>query len=269
MEAAIEEALRLAGDDPDIRGGVWLSARGLLSLVREDRARALKEMDQGLAILRQGAVLPDPLRSVWALLRTLVGQEGEAARREVAESGITVLPVNRAILGYAEALGRSGDRGAAEAAFEEAEALLASRPGSNGLRQLTRRLLGEAALADGWGQPTVWLAEAATFFGNGGYERVAAACHALLRQHGVAVPRKGRGDAVVPDTLQRAGVTSREVDVLALVGERLSTREIAERLVLSPRTVEKHVERLLGKLGVASRSELVALARQTLDPSTP
>jgi len=51
-------------------------------------------------------------------------------------------------------------------------------------------------------------------------------------------------------------VTSREVDVLRLVVEGLPNREIAARLYLSPRTVEKHVERLVAKTGVPGRAEL-------------
>jgi DNA-binding NarL/FixJ family response regulator len=49
---------------------------------------------------------------------------------------------------------------------------------------------------------------------------------------------------------------------LRLVGERLSNREIAARLYLSPRTVEKHVERLLQKLAVPTRRELGRMARE-------
>lgn len=44
--------------------------------------------------------------------------------------------------------------------------------------------------------------------------------------------------------------------MLRLVVEGLPNREIAARLYLSPRTVEKHVERLVAKTGVPSRSEL-------------
>jgi DNA-binding CsgD family transcriptional regulator len=60
------------------------------------------------------------------------------------------------------------------------------------------------------------------------------------------------------------GVTSREKDVLLLLGERLSDRQIGERRVLSPRTVEKHVERLelAAKFAYArARNPLCALAR--------
>jgi DNA-binding NarL/FixJ family response regulator len=47
---------------------------------------------------------------------------------------------------------------------------------------------------------------------------------------------------------------------LALVGGRLPNRDIAERLYLSPRTVEKHAASLLTKVGAASRADLVRLA---------
>ena len=61
-------------------------------------------------------------------------------------------------------------------------------------------------------------------------------------------------------------MTGRELEVLGLLGERLSNREIAQRLYLSPRTVEKHVERLLQKTGAGARSDLGRLARETLGP---
>jgi DNA-binding NarL/FixJ family response regulator len=74
------------------------------------------------------------------------------------------------------------------------------------------------------------------------------------------VPRRGRGVSVVPPELVARGVTSRETDVLGLVGEGLGNQDIAERLYLSPRTVEKHVERLRDKTGATSRAELAELA---------
>ena len=55
-------------------------------------------------------------------------------------------------------------------------------------------------------------------------------------------------------------MTVREADVLRLVAEGLANKEIAARLFLSPRTVEKHVESLLRKTGARSRTQLVAIA---------
>jgi DNA-binding NarL/FixJ family response regulator len=65
---------------------------------------------------------------------------------------------------------------------------------------------------------------------------------------------------VVPAGLRATGVTSREVDVLRLICERLTNRQIAERLHLSPRTVDHHVASLLVKTGSRDRTALADLA---------
>ncbi len=62
------------------------------------------------------------------------------------------------------------------------------------------------------------------------------------------------------DRLDQAGVTVREREVLALLGERLSNGEIGERLYISVRTVESHVSSLLRKLDAATRRDLVQFA---------
>ncbi|WP_157855488.1 helix-turn-helix transcriptional regulator [Kitasatospora purpeofusca] len=54
----------------------------------------------------------------------------------------------------------------------------------------------------------------------------------------------------------RTDLTTREREVVALAVSRLSNQEIAERLVLSVRTVENHLYRAYGKLGVTARTEL-------------
>jgi DNA-binding CsgD family transcriptional regulator len=48
--------------------------------------------------------------------------------------------------------------------------------------------------------------------------------------------------------------------VLTLLADARSTREIAQRLYLSPKTVERHIANLAAKVGVGGRSELVAYA---------
>ncbi|WP_086765664.1 helix-turn-helix transcriptional regulator [Streptomyces bobili] len=55
-------------------------------------------------------------------------------------------------------------------------------------------------------------------------------------------------------------LTRREREVAALVAQGMSNREIAERLVISKRTVDAHVEHILAKLGITSRTEIPAVA---------
>jgi predicted ATPase/DNA-binding CsgD family transcriptional regulator len=57
-------------------------------------------------------------------------------------------------------------------------------------------------------------------------------------------------------------LTSRELEVAELVAEGLTNKEIAQRLVISRRTVESHVDHILGKLGFSSRSRIPAWLAQ-------
>jgi DNA-binding CsgD family transcriptional regulator len=61
-----------------------------------------------------------------------------------------------------------------------------------------------------------------------------------------------------------AGLTPREIDVLRLVAEGLRNAEIAERLFVSPKTVDHHVSAVLGKLGAKTRSEAAGRAAAVL-----
>jgi DNA-binding CsgD family transcriptional regulator len=54
-------------------------------------------------------------------------------------------------------------------------------------------------------------------------------------------------------------LTDREREIVTLIGEGLSNRDVAERLTLSVRTVESHIYRAMSKTGTASRDELAAL----------
>ncbi len=65
---------------------------------------------------------------------------------------------------------------------------------------------------------------------------------------------------VQSELLRDAGVSERQAQVLALVGDHRTNAEIAGRLFISVRTVESHVSSLLRKLGLTDRRELAALA---------
>jgi DNA-binding NarL/FixJ family response regulator len=90
-----------------------------------------------------------------------------------------------------------------------------------------------------------------------GASREADAAAALMRSLGA----RGRAGPRSLGSLSR-----RETEVLRLLGEGLSNREIAERLFISPKTAEHHVSRIYGKLGLKSRAEAAAYAVRTLGP---
>jgi len=76
-----------------------------------------------------------------------------------------------------------------------------------------------------------------------------------LREFGVSVPRGPRATT----RANPAGLTARQVAVLELLREGMTNAEIADRLVLSVRTVDHHVAAILSKLNVSSRREAAAL----------
>jgi DNA-binding NarL/FixJ family response regulator len=57
-------------------------------------------------------------------------------------------------------------------------------------------------------------------------------------------------------------LTPRQLEVLPLLAERLTDREIAERLFVSPRTASKHVAAILAEFGVADRRAAAAEAKR-------
>jgi DNA-binding CsgD family transcriptional regulator len=71
------------------------------------------------------------------------------------------------------------------------------------------------------------------------------------------------GSTVTPDGADAAGLTPREREVLALLGEGVSNRAIAERLGISVHTAKFHVGRLIDKLDATGRTDAVAHAART------
>ena len=76
--------------------------------------------------------------------------------------------------------------------------------------------------------------------------------------------------AAQPAPASPAGLTSREHEVLALIAEGLSNRQIAGRLHISPSTAGVHVSHILAKLGASTRTQAAAIAyRQGLAAADP
>ena len=158
---------------------------------------------------------------------------------------LTVNRINRGFLGFANAIlaGRAGHADRASALAEQAERDLRHYPVWSDLAGL---FAAEPARTAGWGEPRRWLAAAASTFEAHGIDQLADRSRRLQSE-----PAVGRWT--------RLGVTDREADVLRLVRQGLSNRQIAAQLHVSPRTVEKHVEAMLRKTSTQSRTQLVAL----------
>jgi predicted ATPase/DNA-binding CsgD family transcriptional regulator len=191
-------------------------------------------------------------------------------------------------LGLARLSGRDPDE--AEAAMEPALRLMRDVGDRTGMA-LCLEGLALAAAAAGDAERAAWLVGAA----EGGWNAIPAPPPALvveLRQSAVDSARAALGqrrfatlatagkDIDPADAVARALgetarqpsepasqplLTRREREVASLVARGLSNRDIAQRLVLSTRTIESHVERIMNRLGMGSRTEIAAWAVRHLD----
>jgi DNA-binding CsgD family transcriptional regulator len=140
-------------------------------------------------------------------------------------------------------------------------------------------------VVEGWSryakQPSVayawWrAAEAAVREGNrpeaaraarAGYEIASKIGWTTVRDGIVELARRARLEIdvpadIAPSAAERYGLTVRELEVLALVAEGCTNRQIADALFISVKTASVHVSNILGKLGVANRGEAAAAARR-------
>ena len=248
-ECYAARAIAAAPDDQMVEGICWAS-RGAVLLLGGEAAAAVEPYARGMAILaRLPHAEPAGLRALWPLLLASLGDH-RAARgiEEARRLGVGAIRSNQSLIGYAEAVlaGRAGQR---QRANELAAGCDVGFTNCEAWGELARFCAAPAALADGWGDPFRWLAEAEAGFDRRDLPRLAERCRELLKES-------------QPNPWVAAGITAREADVLRLVADGLANKQIAARLHLSPRTVEKHVESLLRKTGARSRTGLVAVASQ-------
>src|ERR1700730_701874 len=79
----------------------------------------------------------------------------------------------------------------------------------------------------------------------------------------VAVPAPAEKMFVADDTKrEELGITRRELEILELIGQGLSNREIAEKLYVSENTVKTHSSRVFDKLGARRRTQAVQFGKE-------
>lgn len=77
---------------------------------------------------------------------------------------------------------------------------------------------------------------------------------------------RGEDSDAEPEADALSGLSPREREILGLIGEGLTNRQIGSRLYLSEKTVKNHISRLLAKLGVERRIQAAVLATQAHSP---
>jgi DNA-binding NarL/FixJ family response regulator len=94
----------------------------------------------------------------------------------------------------------------------------------------------------------------------GWIEALARRARVTIATQATAIEPDLDGRSALDVSLEELGLTRREREVLALLAEGHSNRQIAEALFISENTAGVHVSNILGKLGVGTRTEAAAVA---------
>jgi DNA-binding CsgD family transcriptional regulator/tetratricopeptide (TPR) repeat protein len=283
---ALEEARRVAKQFTD--GVLNQRALGHAAYRQAEVHRLQGRFDEADAAYREASRCGREPQPGLALMRLAQGKGDAAAaavRRAVDESA---LPLRRAALlpAYVEILVTTGDVAGARATCDEL-AEIARRHGSEVLIALAAHAEGAVALAEGDAQAALasarrawqtWQDLGAPYDAARARVLVARACTELGDVDTAALELDAARDAffrlgaapdvAAIDALVRKrgrgdhGLTSREVEVLRLVARGKSNREIATALVISERTVARHVQNIFAKLRVSSRASASVFAAE-------
>jgi DNA-binding CsgD family transcriptional regulator/tetratricopeptide (TPR) repeat protein len=283
---ALEEARRVA--EQFTQGVLNQRAVGHAAYRQAEVHRLQGDFDEAEAAYREASRCGRDPQPGLALMRLAQGKEGAAAaamRRAVSE---TRLPPKRMALlpAHVEILVAAGDVAEARVACDEL-AEIARWQGSEALLALAAQAEGEVLLAEGnarSGLPPLrhawqaWQELDAPYDAARARVLIAQACAALGDEDTAAFELDAARDmffrlGAAPDLARldalarkrgRAdhGLTARELEVLRLIARGRSNREIASALVISERTVARHVQNIFAKLGVSSRASASVFAAQ-------
>jgi len=228
----------------------------MLALHEEDTARAASQVEQALALFKEMQLQHGTALSLYALAHVAEASANHADSQALYEQGIVLarksgdkLTVIFGLEGVAAAVAGQGNSawaaylwGAAEARREMIGAPLPPVERVPYQRAVTvaRTRLGEQAFAAAWAEGRTMSPE-----------------QALTAQEQATLPTPGERSSPVTPTPPPSypnGLTAREVEVLRVVAQGLTNEQVAERLVISPRTVDTHLTSIYSKIGVSSRA---------------
>jgi len=249
-----------------------LTLDGLSEMIRcqGDYKQAAKFYDESLVLFRH-------LDNKWRMAY-LLHNLGHVARAQGNYEGMAALFEESFVLfrelgqkagiadclaGLAAVAGVQGQQELAVQLFAASQALfnaLGVRPDPADRAEYDRNLasvrtrLDEATFHVAWalGQQMTW-------------EQILAAPEQVKRKRNLTTPHPASHfvlSQVPPSASFPAGLTAREVEVLRLAAQGLSYAQIAERLIISARTVDAHLRSIYGKLGVTSRNDATRVARE-------
>ncbi|QKG27217.1 helix-turn-helix transcriptional regulator [Actinomadura verrucosospora] len=299
-DATAEIAAALEQDPPGGAGGMLHALHGEIALARGDLdlARERLTLAQSLTGPASGfeAVPADRLEARVALCDGRVTDARAALARALAAPVLTPAQSWALLVDGARIEARAGSRGATHLPPNEGVPLpLAERAGqlpANGA--LCTAYAAEYAAVSGgsWtAAVAAWDTAGDPFAASGARLRAAEAAAAsgdrdgardLLRTAAAQASALGArplaeeiallaraahidlatGPASDASPAERLGLTGREREVLRLIAEGHSNRQIAETLFISPKTASVHVSRILAKLGAATRGEAAATAHR-------
>jgi DNA-binding CsgD family transcriptional regulator len=284
-EDALHEARRAA--ERFTRGVLNQIACGS-ALYRQGEIHRLRgELDAAEAAYREASRCGCEPQPGLALLRLAQANRDAAAAAIRRAVGETTEPLKRAALlpAYVEIMLEAGDVETARSGCRQLEEI-AQRQGSDALDAMSAYARGTVALADGDPQAALvparrgaqtWQELGAPYEAARSRVLIGMACRSLGDEdtaeleletaRGVfaelgAVRALARVEALIrggglPDA---HGLTARELEVLRLVAAGKTNREIASTLVISDRTVARHLQNIFAKLGVSSRTAASAFA---------
>ena len=222
-----------------------------------------------------------------ARLRLAQGQiaAAEAASRRVVDEARDLVTRSRILPAHVEIMLACNDVPAARIAADELSKI-ADEVGAPLLRAIAAHAQGAVLLAEGHERAALtslrqawstWQQLKAPYEAARARVLIGLSCRALGDEDGArmeldaarlvfeqlgAAPDGDRVEALAGGAATPAGLTGREVEVLALVATGKTNREIAVDLVISEKTVARHLSNIFTKLGVSSRAGATAYAYQ-------